>query len=241
MPEDIFNPEGGTPPSNEAFLEQYVGEGKKFKDVNELAKAYANADKFIPELKQDLQTTREFIAEELKKIAVRNAEPPAPNVETGGNQPAPVAPPKDEGEDLDTRIAKALELRDTQSRFQKNASIVQDVLVEQLGSVVKAAEAVVSKAQELGLQPSEMKELAAKSPKAFLATMGLSDTRPMSSSTPASSADVRIDNINNGEPKANTYAFYEKLRKSNPSLYGTLKIQQALMKDAMENPDFFNR
>lgn len=238
MADDIFN-NGETPPT-EAFLDQYVGEGKKFKDVNELAKAYANADQFIPELQKDLKTTREFIAEELKKIAVRNAEPPAPNVETGGTPPAPVAPPKEDGEDLDTRIAKALELRDSQARFQKNASIVQDVLVEQLGSVEKAAEAVISKASELGLQPSEMKELAAKSPKAFLATMGINaEVKPSSFSTPASSGDVRIDNINLGEPKSNTYAFYEKLRKSNPSLYGTLKIQQALMKDAMDNPDFF--
>jgi hypothetical protein len=241
MAEDIFNADGSTPPASEAFLEEYVGEGKKFKDVNELAKAYANADKFIPTLQNDLQQTREFIAEKLQEIAEqRNSAPPVQIVETGSNNPAPVAPPND-GEDLDTRIAKALEMRDTQSRFQKNASIVQDVLVEQLGSVDKAAEAVVNKARELGLDPKDMKELAAKSPKAFLATMGVDpEVKPTSSSTPAPSADVDVNKMVPAV-KPGSYAHYEQLRKSNPSLYWSQRTQQQLLKDAQTDPDFFKR
>jgi hypothetical protein len=241
MAEDIFN--GVTPPDNNA-LEQLVGEGKKYKTAEDLAKAYANADSHINELKTDLQSTREFIAEELRKLAEqREVKPPVPPVETGGNQPAPVAPPKDEnGEDLDTRIAKALELRDTQARFQKNADIVQDVLVERLGGVEKAAEAVISKARDLGLQPSEMKELAAKSPKAFLATMGIDpDSKPTSSSTPTPRSDVNPLMTNQGAPKPRTYKFHEEVRKSNPKLYNTVSYQGQLMKDAMElGLDFFN-
>lgn len=238
---DIFE-DGVTTPVNEAFLEEYVGEGKKFKDVNELAKAYANADKFIPELKNDLQQTREFIADELKKLAERTPVPPLPNDrDLTPPNPVSVAPPKD-GEDLDTRILKALDERDTLKRFQNNADLVQDVLVEQLGSVDKAAEAVVSKARELGLDPKDMKELAAKSPKAFLATMGINaDVKPVSSGTPAPSADVRVDAINVGQPKPDTYAHYEALRKSNPSVYWSQSIQQKLMQDAQSNPDFFQR
>jgi hypothetical protein len=68
MAEDIFNPDGATPPVNESFLEQYVGEGKKFKNVNDLAKAYANADKFIPELKNDLQTPASSLLKSLRRL-----------------------------------------------------------------------------------------------------------------------------------------------------------------------------
>jgi hypothetical protein len=129
---DIF--EGGeTPAGNDNPLEQFVGEGKKFKTVEDLAKAYANANSHIDELRTDLQSTREFISDELKKLAEqRNQAPPVtPNPETGSNpNPAPVAPPNGEVEDLDTRIAKALESRDTLTRLQKNAALVQDVLVE---------------------------------------------------------------------------------------------------------------
>jgi hypothetical protein len=244
MAEDIFNDDGVTP-TGENHLEQFVGEGKKFKSVEELAKAYANADHHIGELRTDLQSTREFISEELKKLAEqRKQEPPkTPVLETGSTpNPAPVTPSSETVEDLDTRIAKALESRDTLTRLQNNASLVQDVLVEQLGSVEKAAEAVVNKARELGLAPTDMKELAAKSPKAFLATMGIdADVKPQSTSTPAPRSDVNPQNINSGAPKANTYAYFEQIRKSDPKLYWNTKTQKA-MHDAAQamGEDFFN-
>ena len=246
MADDIF--EGGaTTPTNDEYLNQFVGEGKKFKSVEDLAKAYANADNHIGELRTDLQQTREFISEELKKLAEqRNAAPPAtPNSETGSTPitPAPVAPPVEQVEtDLDTRIARALEERDTLKRLQTNANIVQDVLVERLGGVQEAAAAVVQKAAELGLQPNEMKELAAKSPKAFLATMGIdADVKPTSNSTPAPRSDVNPHMINTGGPKPNTYAYFEQMRKDNPKLYWSPKTQSAMHKAAQDNPDgFFN-
>lgn len=240
---DIFNDDGVTTP-NDDYLAQFVGEDKKFKTVEDLAKAYANADTHIGELRTDLQSTREFISEELRKLAEqRNVEPPAkPNPEPGSNlNPAPVAPSGEEAEDLDTRIAKALETRDTVQRFQKNANIVQDVLVEQLGGVKEAAEAVIKRAAELGLQPTEMKELAAKSPKAFLATMGITEVKPTSSSTPAPSSDVNPAMVHTGGPKPNTYAYFENIRKSDPKLYWNVKTQSAMHKAAQDLGEaFFN-
>jgi hypothetical protein len=240
---DIFE-EGVTPPDN-ASLEQLVGEGKKFKSVEDLAKAYANANNHIDELRTDLQSTREFISEELRKLAEqRNQAPPVPPIpETGSNlNPAPVAPSGGPVEDLDTRIAKALEERDTLKRLQGNANLVQEVLVERLGDVNKAAEAVVAKARELGLSPSDMKELAAKSPKAFLTTMGIdADSKPTSHSTPAPSSDVNPHNINAGAPKPNSYAYFEQIRKSDPKLYWNPKTQAAMHKAAQDLGDgFFN-
>jgi hypothetical protein len=244
MADDIFNNDGVTP-SDDTALEQLVGEGKKFKSVDELAKAYSNANNHIDELRNDLQSTREFISEELKKLAEqRNQAPPAPQTpETGGNpNPAPAAPSGGEVEDLDTRIAKALEERDTLKRLQGNANLVQEVLVERLGDVTKAAEAVVAKARELGLQPSDMKELAAKSPKAFLTTMGIdADSKPTSNSTPAPSSDVNPHNMNTGAPKPNTYAYFEQIRKSDAKLYWNPKTQAAIHIAAQEMGEaFFN-
>lgn len=239
---DIF--EGGQTPADVNALEQLVGEGKKFKTVDDLAKAYTNANSHIDELRTDLQSTREFISEELKKLAEqRNQEPPkTPVIETGSiPNPAPVAPASDPVEDLDTRIAKALESRDTLTRLQNNANLVQEVLVEQLGSIEKAAEAVISKASELGLNPQDMKELAAKSPKAFLATMGINaEAKPKSNTTPAPRSDVNPNAFNTG-PKPNTYAYYESIRKSDPKLYWNAKTQSAMHKAAQEmGEDFFN-
>lgn len=241
---DIF--EEATPSESEVsdYLAEYVGEGKKFKDVNELAKAYANADKFIPELKNDLQNTREFIAEELKKIAERNqAQPIGQNDEPRAPEPqAPVAPPNASEEDLDTRIKKALEERDEVSKLRTNAKITEDGLILHYGDQDKAVEAVRQKAAEMGVEPGFLKEMAYKSPKAFFNIMGVDpDQKPQSSSTPAPSADVNPRTLGHGQPKPNTYEYFEQLRKSNPTVYWSPKVQSEMHKAAQENPDFFKR
>lgn len=237
MADDIFA--GQTPPS-ESALDKLVGEGKKYKSAEDLANAYLNADSHIGELKTDLQTTREFISEELKKLAEQRTQaPPAPNPETRSIEPAPVAPPASEVEDLDTKIAKVLEEKETLRRLQDNANTVQEVLVERLGGVEKAAEAVIAKARELGLNPADMKEMAAKSPKAFFATMGI-DPNARSNSTPAPSSDVSPHRI--GSPiKAETYAYYENIRKTDPKLYWQPATQKAMHAAAQRlGTEFFN-
>lgn len=242
---DVFEaaetPAGSTEESD--FLEQYVGEGKKFKDVNELAKAYANADKFIPELKTDLQNTREFIAEELKKIAERNnVEPPVLTEERREHLPSSDAPPKDAGEDLEARIAKALEERDEIKKFQSNAAIAESVLVEHLGSKEEAIKAVQAKAVEMGVEPSYLKEAAFKSPKVFFNLMGINpESKPTSHNTPAPSSEVNPNMLGAGKPKPSTYEYYNQLRKSDPKLYWSPKVQANMHRDAQENPDFFKR
>jgi cAMP phosphodiesterase len=77
---------GATPPESEA-LEQLVGEGKKFKTVRTWLRLTLMLT-HIDELKTDLQSTREFIAEELKKLAEQRQAPPVPRIEeTGSNNP----------------------------------------------------------------------------------------------------------------------------------------------------------
>jgi hypothetical protein len=238
---DIF---GEATPSAEAdFLAEYVGEGKKFKDVNELAKAYANADKFIPELKNDLQTTREFIATKLEEIAERNkVEPIGQTVEPREPNPSPAAPPNATEADLETRIAKALEERDEVSRLRANAKIAEDGLILHFGEQDKAVEAVRQKALEMGVEPNFLKEMAYKSPKAFFNLMGVNpEEAPRSNSTPNPSADVNPRVLGLGQPKPNSYEYFDQLRKSDPKLYWSPRTQAEMHRAAQENPDFFKR
>jgi hypothetical protein len=239
---DIFNGETNTETEN--YIEEFVGEGKKFKSVEELAKAYKHANSHIPELQTELQNTREFIASKLDELATQRQA--APNGQTEETRitpnPDPVAPPNAEGEDLETRIAKILEQKSTQERAQANADLAQDVLVEQLGSVEDAIKAVNTKAQELGVSPQFLKETAFSSPKAFFNLMGIDpEVKPKSSTTPNSSSDVNPRMLDRTNPiKQGTYGYYEQLRKSDPKKYWSPNTQRQLMKDAQENPGFFN-
>jgi hypothetical protein len=238
---DVFDE--ATP--SDSFLDKYVGEGKKYATAEELAKAYENADKFIPELKNDLQTTREFIATKLEELAKQRSEAITPPVQTGddgGNNPPLVQTPNDSGEDLDTRIKKALEEEREVSKLQDNAAFAEKTLIEQLGSKEAAIKAVADKAIELGVDAGYLRDTALRSPTAFFNLMGVKPgERPTSTSTPAPAADVNTATLGHGQPKPNTYQYYEQMRKSNEKLYWNPKTQAALMKDALENPNFFKR
>src|SRR5688500_9733754 len=82
--------------SGQSFLERYVGEGKKYKDVEELAKAYDNANRFIPELKNDLDSMKDFMSAQFGKLAEdakKNNTPPAPTPnDDGGESKEPKTP-----------------------------------------------------------------------------------------------------------------------------------------------------
>src|SRR4051794_12519052 len=128
----IFEEAQETPPEdlNASFLEKYVGEGKKFSDVEQLAKAYYNADKFIPELKSDHEALKEFVLAQLAERAddSNNRQPnpsEKPNEETPPPpNPAERTPPKEDKEvDLDERIKRALKERDESTRLSENAKI----------------------------------------------------------------------------------------------------------------------
>lgn len=242
-------PAPATPTSEEAvqnFLEEYVGEGKKYKSVEELAKAKHHADKHIDELKTDLTSLKDFVAAQFEQMAnKRNEEPKGPKEVDGERQPAPAAPPEADGEDLEARIAKILEERDETSRLQKNANLAQEVMIEHFGSQEEAVKAVRQKAEEMGVSPQFLADTAFRSPKALFNLMGINpDEKPRTPTTPASSSDVnpRMMDKTNPNPKQGTMAYYDQLRRSDPKKYWSVDVQSQLMKDALERgSDFFKR
>lgn len=242
---DVF--EAAATNSSDNFLEKYVGEGKKYKTVEDLAKAYDNANNVIPTLKEDLQTQREFIAAKLEELAnQRNTHIP-PNdqtVEPRATNPAPAAPPNGGVEELDARIKQILENDRTERTYQDNAQKTESVLIERLGSREAAIQAVQQKAQELGVEPGYLKQTAFTSPKAFFNLMGIDpEIKPTSSSTPGSASDVNPRALaeNSTAVKAGTYGYYDNLRKSDPKRYWSPAMQKQMMLDAQAKGDeFFN-
>jgi len=239
--------------SGQSFLDKYVGEGKKYKDVEELAKAYDNANTFIPTLKSDLDSMKDFMTAqfgELAKNANRNpSEPPANSNGDGGEpaNPAPASPPKNgDGEevDLNERIRQALEERDTEKRLQKNAQITEEAMIKHFGTKEAAVEAVRTKAQEMGVGPDWLANSAFNSPAAFFKIMDISTEAPKSNNTPGSSSDVNPQRLSDFSPsvKPGTYAHYDSLRKTDPKKYWNPETQAQMMKDAMRlGNDFYKR
>lgn len=230
-----------------SFLEKYVGEGKKYKSVEDLAKGYEHADKFIGELKGELGGIKDFVAAQFEKMAderTRNIENHQPG--DGGLEPKnPAAPPVNvEKEDLDARIAKALRDNDEQRVLKENSSYAEAVLVQHYGSKEEAVKAVQAKAVELGISGQFLADTAFRSPKALFNILGINpDETPASPNTPAPRNDVnpRALDQRSGQPKPGTWAYYQNLRKTDSDRYWAREVQDQLMKDAMAAGDAFYR
>jgi hypothetical protein len=242
------------------FLDEYVGPGKKYANIGELAKGYANADKHLFEVTRDAGKFKTE-AESLKELLMENLANPTPNdgnnepipnsnptEPTPPNQPPASEPPKEERnesvDDLKARVKDALEEVKTEDKRKNNARMTEEASLKHFGSKEDALKAIEAKAEELGVSPQWIANLAFDSPKAYFVTMGIDpDHAPKSNSTPAPRSDVNptsLDQRNSGVAKEGSYRWYMELRRTNPGKFRSQEIQTAMMKAAVDNPNFYS-
>jgi hypothetical protein len=254
-PEDVTpDPRLLVDDSTREFFETYVGPGKKYANLGELAKGYAHADHHIAELTKDsgqFKTEAESLRELLMEQIVENNKPkdePIPNQPPNEDEPLakpPVSSPPKEDKDFDLKalVKEALGEVSADDRRKENARITEEATVKQFGSKEAAVEAIAKKAQELEVSPQWIANLAFDSPKAYFATMDLDPNLPLkSTSTPAPNSDVDGNRLKDANPgtKPNSYKFYRELRRTDPRKWRSQEIQQAILKDAAENPNFYD-
>lgn len=240
----------GEATNTDVSAEDLVGEDKRYKSVDELARGRVEADRFIEQIKGENATLREEAAKaaiykELLDKLGRTDDREAPResqrepvVET----PAPIL--KDE--DLAARIQEALNKERQNDRTQANITEVTNRLLTEFGSDAKASEYVANRARELGVTSDFLKAQAAQAPKAFFKTVGL-DVVSSQVSAHVTSSDVNAEALRTanpgGGPKAGSFAFYENMRKTNFDQWISPSVQNQMMKDARiahdKGVDFF--
>ena len=218
--------------NDDVTLDTLVGEGKKYRDVNELAKAYVNADSHLDELRRDLAQSR------ARSDAEKNQEPVVQTQQQQSDPTLAVTEKPQSNEDLRTLVGRELENLTQAKKFEQNVEVTAQTLIDHFGDAQKANQAVKDKARELGVSPDWLRDSAARSPKAFYATMGLNpEQQKRDTSTPAPRSDVRLEsNQNNGKKN---YAYFEQLRKSDKGLYYSQSVQNEMHVLAREQGDAF--
>lgn len=217
-------------------LQDLVGEGKKYKSVEDALRSIPHAQEHISRLEQEMQQLREDLdgrlnsEETLKQILERqkgSEEPEAPS-----DQITP---------DVIKDMAKsAYEELTQEEKRSKNIQNVDAALRDKWGE--KAAEQLKTKADELGVSLQFMQETAAHSPQAFYNLVGLdksASAKPDHTTAPRQ-GDVNAANMatsNAVEP--HTYRWYQQLRKDSPKEYYSPKVQMQMHKDANDKGDSF--
>jgi hypothetical protein len=226
--------------TQEDLFEALVGEGKKYKNQQELAKAVLYKDEFIDRLKSEAAQRREA---EVKGrtvddliAAVRNAN--KTNVQKtdddSGESDYDSAPPNKQRapdpEELVNKVLQALETKNLQESQKQNLATVQSTLVKLFGRNYEPELERV--AQDAGLTKEEIDGIARKDPERLFKVLRLnpnSNSAGSLFSPPANGQRTEQFNDTSGVRTAN---FYDALRKKDPIAYWSSKVQAQRHRDA---------
>lgn len=230
---DLFTP--AAPDQVVATLEALVGEDKKYKTVDDLAKAAVEKDRYIAQLQSEMAEARKEIGSKatLDEIMTKIREmtpsaPPSPSAQPG---------PESEKQDVTELVSKMLEEREQTQKIESNKSLVERTLIEKWGNDANLN--LNKKASELGVTLDYLKRLSLESPKVFFNLVGLDKVQTAQPVAPAPRGSVTLPPSGSGE---RTKSFYDNIKKANPTEYFSPKIQNQMYKDAMRlGESFFDK
>lgn len=217
-------------PNADSVLSNLVGEGKKFKTVEDLAKGKAEADAFIEKLKGEVDELRKELQAGLSlKQAIQE-------VDKRGNQPESNVAPKGsvDPSELPKLVNEMLEQRELEKVREANIKEADRQIVALFnGDRQKSKEFLEKKAAELGVGVNWLADMAATSPKAVMNFLGLETTAPNTAALNNRSVNTDAQTFApNAGPVKGSKAYYDKIRKENPSLYFSPKVQQEIFEAA---------
>jgi hypothetical protein len=246
MTNSLFDPQETDQPQidqSKNYLEDLVGEGKKFKDAEALAKGkwYSDAmieiqNKRMDQIRKDYlelkaeSDARARLEDLLDKMDNKQLPKPDTHVpEVKDDAPAITQ------SDIEKMVSQKITETRSQEKAEQNFNTVMSKLKERFGTNYR--DALLEQTENLGLTIDDVNTLARKSPTAFFKTMGLDVSQPQQQSfqaPPRTSQSFAPQ----GKP-AKTWAYYQDLFKKNPKLYYDPKITQQMVESATELGDKF--
>ena len=237
---NLFADDQGTPPQADPaknYLEELVGDGKKFKTAEELARGKAEADAFIERLKQEQEALRnelntkltlEQYIDKMSGTGITNTPPPN---EPNGNQGENLQGLKPE--DVERLIDQRVSAREAERIQNENLRTVKETLSQQLGPDFSTK--LKSIGQNIGMSEQDMTDMARTRPKALLALVGASAPQSQApAASPLFTPPTGVSSFRSeGQPVDRTQKYYDNLKKNSPSDYWSPATQNQLHKDAI--------
>lgn len=230
---------------NKNYYEELVGDDKKFKTVEDLARGKAEADMYIEhfkrtqdELRADYNRLREEYnsGQSLKELIDQLKS----NKESQNDITQNV--PEDKSDTLDLTkieelVSNKLQAAKQQEKEEANFATVQSKLKEVYGD--NYANALKQQISDLGLTADFVNDLARKHPQVLFRTLGIDGHSQKETFQAPPASKNRSDPFAPNVAKR-TWSYYEKMRKSNPTEYFNPKTQDQMFKDATSLGSAFN-
>lgn len=239
---DLFDParsndsdglvsQDGTPviDPNTDYLESLVGEGKKFKDVQALAKSVVFKDAHIAKVENENAELRQKAKQGMSlEEFYEKVRADADKLDNAGQSPSSPSTPtptgeeeKDKGlsvEQIRSLLAEEMAQKEATTLAEANVSRVQKVAEETLGPGYKTI--LSARARELNMDTEVAAKMAATSPDAFIALMVQGATAPRPTPNIPHS-EVSTHPSHGGPVTKKTLSYYQKIERENPQLAKT--------------------
>lgn len=239
----LFENEGSREPvidPNKDWVEEYIGEGKKFKDVADLAKGKAHSDAFIYRLQKEQEelrrelNTRIKLEEFMDRMNSQNTSGANQATQTAGqgNQTDGTASSATSPDDIEKMIEERLAAKEAELRSRQNLEIAKQRLEEAYGENYSTE--LASRTEALGLSKEFVANLAKTQPKALFALLGIDGQQQRKNDDifSAPKGSVNTSGLNQGQSTEKTWSHYEKLRKQNPAAYWSTSVQNEIHRAA---------
>lgn len=222
------------------YLPELVGDGKKFKDVTELARAKAHSDVFIQRLEAENEDLREYA----KSMRVtKNLEDMLDQMQTL-KKPETPSNENNQSNERDEQSSQQLTLKDVEAMLQqretaasakKNRDEVVQRMQQNFGTNYTSK--ITEVASQLSVTPQYLDQIAVSNPTAFYRLMGLDQQQKpdVSVLTPPRSQMTTAPR----QTGTKNWDYYEKLRKEKPDQYHSPQIQNEMWNEALKQQESF--
>ena len=205
-------------------VSELVGDGKKFKSLEDLARSKLESDKFIDKLKSENDALRKLVKESEKTSNMTSAierllsSVTQPKDESSNDQPAapspsPVTTPENLAKAISAEdVVKIVYAVEEQRRLAANQQTSLSSLNKKYGE--KTDEVLASRAADLGMDKAMLMDMASRNPKAFLRLIGEEGvTNAAQGNVSARNSAAIMGNIPGNQGVRNA-AYYENLKKT---------------------------
>ncbi len=208
------------------LLNELVGEGKKFRDTEALARGKKESDDFIvrlqeenAQIRKELQSrpTADEITNRVKDTLSTVTKPTTEVV----NQPTPFTKA-----DLQPVVKEILAQTQQQDRARVNVEEVTVKLDTLYGDRQKASKFLADKASELGVSIQYLEQTAAQSPKAFYSLVGVTDNPNTQTNSTRTKGSISTDSLKQGTDES--WEGFQKLRRENKAKYFSPAVQNRI-------------
>lgn len=249
MNDNLLDPNSGdneTIDTNKNYLQELVGDGKKFKSPEELARGKAESDLYIKhlergrdELREDyLKLREESVARQKLEDLIGQLESKTTAPTSSANTPQPDEKniqPQWDSKQIESLVSSKIQEHELTQKQEQNFNKVRAKLIETFGNNYQAS--LKTQIDNLGLSEDFVNDLARKHPTVLFKTLGLDApiTREDFQAPP------RSERNNAFAPTSNkrTWSYYQSMKKNDPKVYWDKSTQVQMMHDSVDLGDEF--